>query len=953
MNVKDFYKFLKAFRVKVFFLFVFLFLSCAGFIEENKNKNENFFSNKGIYLTASDPAGNKIGKSFSSLRSASPLISSGWNFSGALVNKGASVSDSDLKSLKFDIESGTFYYAMTQQELSSKGNKDFYIFAFSSSISDYTPDNASLYIKKTLTFDGQSLSYEASGTFAINESSSQKGNVSLLLNVSGTSINHLKYEIKKDESTEVYSDSSSLQSNNILIKPLTSDSAPYAFDAGSYTLVMKFYNKNGDEENLIYARTENIVVWPVCTTDKWFTFSGLSENALTVTNDLIFKTFFVCGQNPDFYSTNIKNYSSPSDENTGGITSPLESLNEALKRILLVNNASSDFQIYIDGKITESDTEISSDKNLNLKIKGLSSSSAIDCNSMGRGFLINAVTSDKGIIFENFSIKNASSSSNGAGICLTKGKLTIKNCNISYCSTSLKGGAVYIDSNGELIVDSSTLENNEASNEGGAVYNKGSFTLKSGSLSKNKANSGSAFYMENQSEAEIFGGSILQNISTASVTSSTLGSAVYLDGGTLSLKGGEISGNTGGPSLRNGIWYAGGSLKISGSFYASKDDKLYIANSKTITLESLLTPPSESNGITATITPSAYTKNLSCFILNSYSSEFFIRFNVTQNSSTPDTYWKITAAGKLDSFENFKTTDDIISEGLTAGESYYVKTGSDCDADDLKELLKKFNNVTGGAPLLGEDTIIDLSEATELKNLNDSGFWFYNNIKTVILPPNLTGVSNQMFENIRSTANIVISESNPYFSTQDGILYNKNKTKLIYYPLAKEGSSFTLPESVVELAYGAFYRNINLESIENISQITTLKSMKTFYGMEKIKELDLSGLKNLLGENSTTLPSYTFDGNSGLTKVTLSSNITSIGGNSFRNCTALKEVHFKSTNPPELVRFNKLPEFYNCNSELKFYVPSGMKNAYVGNSYYTSSDTNYFAGSISNRVIEE
>jgi hypothetical protein len=52
--------------------------------------------------------------------------------------------------------------------------------------------------------------------------------------------------------------------------------------------------------------------------------------------------------------------------------------------------------------------------------------------------------------------------------------------------------------------------------------------------------------------------------------------------------------------------------------------------------------------------------------------------------------------------------------------------------------------------------------------------------------------------------NIVVNENNEYFCTKDGVLYNKDCTKIYYFFNAANSRTFEFPSSVVEIGSGAF-----------------------------------------------------------------------------------------------------------------------------------------------------
>lgn len=67
-----------------------------------------------------------------------------------------------------------------------------------------------------------------------------------------------------------------------------------------------------------------------------------------------------------------------------------------------------------------------------------------------------------------------------------------------------------------------------------------------------------------------------------------------------------------------------------------------------------------------------------------------------------------------------------------------------------------------------------------------------------------------------------VEKNNPGFTTVDGVLFNKDKTKLIAYPLNKTDKAYKVPGSVTEIADGAFAYSIYLEEIEFGSNLKTI-----------------------------------------------------------------------------------------------------------------------------------
>lgn len=105
---------------------------------------------------------------------------------------------------------------------------------------------------------------------------------------------------------------------------------------------------------------------------------------------------------------------------------------------------------------------------------------------------------------------------------------------------------------------------------------------------------------------------------------------------------------------------------------------------------------------------------------------------------------------------------------------------------------------------------------------------------------------------------INITEGEGEFSSENGILYSKDKSKLICFPMNKADKSFKASAQVKEIAQSAFMNNQHITSVE-------------FPSIEIIN-------------------AYAFEGCENLSSVTLAKTLISIGTDAFYDCCALKSL---------------------------------------------------------------
>jgi hypothetical protein len=82
------------------------------------------------------------------------------------------------------------------------------------------------------------------------------------------------------------------------------------------------------------------------------------------------------------------------------------------------------------------------------------------------------------------------------------------------------------------------------------------------------------------------------------------------------------------------------------------------------------------------------------------------------------------------------------------------------------------------------------------------------------IPSTVTSISigASSFSGCISLVNVTVDPLNPAFSSDSGVLYNKDKTTLILYPRAK-AADFVIPETVTTIASNAANSAVNLRTI--------------------------------------------------------------------------------------------------------------------------------------------
>ena len=118
------------------------------------------------------------------------------------------------------------------------------------------------------------------------------------------------------------------------------------------------------------------------------------------------------------------------------------------------------------------------------------------------------------------------------------------------------------------------------------------------------------------------------------------------------------------------------------------------------------------------------------------------------------------------------------------------------------------------------------------------------------------------FRECKSLEWIEVEEGCPLFSSVDGVLFAKNKTMLLGYPIASSRETYTVPESVTNIRSGSFYHNKYLRKLI-IPEGVTYLGWHLFSDTKSLETLYIKGVLNpecivdgLFGDMSTNVNIY-------------------------------------------------------------------------------------------------
>lgn len=175
---------------------------------------------------------------------------------------------------------------------------------------------------------------------------------------------------------------------------------------------------------------------------------------------------------------------------------------------------------------------------------------------------------------------------------------------------------------------------------------------------------------------------------------------------------------------------------------------------------------------------------------------------------------------------------------------------------------------SGGTVVIPEEA--NGKKVSLIEGLDDNGPYPSSAVLiTSVEIPNGIKCSYNPFRFCTSLTSIIVKDDNPDYTIVDGVLFNKDITKILCYPIGKSGTKYEIPDTVTEIEYYAFANCTSLSSIKIPDSVTKIRGF-AFYCCTSLTSIDIPDSVTYMGSEGGEggiYPNGSFVGCSSLTAV--------------------------------------------------------------------------------------
>ena len=228
---------------------------------------------------------------------------------------------------------------------------------------------------------------------------------------------------------------------------------------------------------------------------------------------------------------------------------------------------------------------------------------------------------------------------------------------------------------------------------------------------------------------------------------------------------------------------------------------------------------------------------------------------------------------------------ELLDDGTVEITGY---TGSTETLEIPSEIDGKSVTTIGDYAFWDCDSLTSVTIPDSVTSIGNCAFWGCDSLVTIAIPASVTGIGREVFYSCDSLSSIDVSENNNCYCSENGVLFNKDKTELIQYPSGNPDTSYSIPNIVSIIYQYAFLQCKSLKSIVIPNSVKTI-GYSAFWHCKSLESITIPN-------SVETIAGFAFYCCDSLKNVMISKSVKNIGDNAFDECGALESINVSSEN---------------------------------------------------------
>ncbi|MBQ4368693.1 MAG: leucine-rich repeat domain-containing protein [Candidatus Methanomethylophilus sp.] len=199
----------------------------------------------------------------------------------------------------------------------------------------------------------------------------------------------------------------------------------------------------------------------------------------------------------------------------------------------------------------------------------------------------------------------------------------------------------------------------------------------------------------------------------------------------------------------------------------------------------------------------------------------------------------VTIGNSVTSIGDYAFRDCIMLKSVTIPDSVTsIREAAFYNCSSL-ESVTIGNSVTSirEAAFYGCSSLESVTIPDSITSIGENAFDDCSSLESVTIGNSVTSIGNEAFAECTSLVSIVVDEGNENYSSEDGVLFNKNKTMLVQCPGGKEGG-YSIPASVTSIGESAFLGCSSLASVTIPDSVTSIGNY-AFHSCNNLAEVNV------------------------------------------------------------------------------------------------------------------